>query len=155
CVAIIGTESAFWMDSETGSSNADTEILNAVRPTLSTTGGPLILISSPYSRRGETWNIYRKHFGSGGDPRILVVQGTSRDCHPTLPQRVVDRALERDPSAAAAEYLAQFRSDIESFIAREVVEKAVAPGIRERAPNEEVSYVAFVDPSGGANDGYG
>jgi hypothetical protein len=41
CVAVIASESAFWLD-ET-SANADIEILNAVRPTLATTGGPLIL----------------------------------------------------------------------------------------------------------------
>jgi predicted regulator of Ras-like GTPase activity (Roadblock/LC7/MglB family) len=40
CVAIIATEGAFWYDAETGSTNADVEILNAVRPTLATTGGP-------------------------------------------------------------------------------------------------------------------
>ena len=46
------------------------------------------------------------HFG---DQAILVAQGTSRDFNPDLPQSVIDRALERDPAAASAEYLAQFR----------------------------------------------
>src|SRR5262249_52805151 len=77
CVAVIATEGAFWYDAEAGSANADVEILNAVRPTLATTGGPLILISSPYARRGELWNIYRKHYGPRGDPLILVAQGAS------------------------------------------------------------------------------
>src|SRR5262249_4311371 len=108
CVAIVATECAFWYDAETGSTNADAEIFNAVRPTLATTGGPLILISSPYARRGELWNIHRKHYGPHGDPLILVAQGTSREFNPTLPQQVVDRALERDPAVARAEYLAEF-----------------------------------------------
>ena len=74
------------------------------------------------------WNIYRRHFGPDGDPEIVVAQGTSRDFNPTLPQRVVDRAMERDPAAAAAEYLAQFRTDIESFVPREVIDAAVVAG---------------------------
>ena len=52
------------------------------------------------ARRGELWNIYRQHYGPNGDPLILVAQGASRDFNPTLPERVVQRALERDPAAA-------------------------------------------------------
>ena len=63
---------------------------------LATTGGPLFMISSPYARRGELWRVYQKHFGPAGDPLILVAQGSSRAFNPTLPQSVVDRALERD-----------------------------------------------------------
>jgi hypothetical protein len=152
CVAIIATECAFWHDAENGSTNPDSEILNAVRPALATTGGPLILISSPYARRGELWKIYRKHYGPAGDPSILVAQGASRDFNPTLPQQIVDRALERDLAAARAEYLAEFRSDIESYIAREAIEAIVSRGVRERAPLSNVSYIGFVDPSGGSVD---
>jgi hypothetical protein len=150
CIGVIASEAAFWMD-ET-SANADTEILNAVRPSLSTTGGPLIIITTPYARKGEVWNIYRKHFGENGDAQVLVVQGTTRDFNPTLPQRIVDRALERDAAAASAEYLAQFRRDIEAFIAVEAVEACVASGVRERSPVNGTRYVAFVDPSGGSAD---
>jgi hypothetical protein len=38
-----------------------------------------------------------------------------------LPQRVLDRALEKD-RARATEYLAQFRTDLEGFVAVEIVE---------------------------------
>ncbi len=102
-VAVLADEAAFWLSDE--SSNPDTEILNAVRPGLATTGGPLLVASSPYARRGELWNSHRRHYGPQGDPLILVAQGASRDFNPSLPQRVVDRAFERDPAAAAAEYL--------------------------------------------------
>jgi hypothetical protein len=60
-IAVIADESAFWLSES--SSNPDSEILNAVRPGLATTRGPLFMISSPYARRGELWNIYSKHFG--------------------------------------------------------------------------------------------
>jgi hypothetical protein len=43
CVAVIGSEVAFWLDDM--SANPDVEILNAVRPSLATTGGPLGTLS--------------------------------------------------------------------------------------------------------------
>ena len=54
CVAVLADECAFWMSDN--SANPDVEILNAVRPTLATTQGPLIAISSPYARRGALWD---------------------------------------------------------------------------------------------------
>ncbi|MGO9681938.1 MAG: hypothetical protein ACLPTZ_04945 [Beijerinckiaceae bacterium] len=118
CVAVIATEAAFWLN-ET-SANPDTEILNAVRPSLATTGGPLLIITTPYAQRGEVYTIYRRHFGAKGDPLVLVAQGASREFNPTLSERVVERALERDPAVASAEYLAVFRQDVEAFVSREV-----------------------------------
>jgi hypothetical protein len=150
-VAVIADEAAFWY-SEEFSANADSEILNACRPGLSTTGGPLIIASSPYARKGEVWEAHRRHYGPDGDPLILVAQGASRDLNPSLPQSVVDRALERDPASAQAEYLAQFRRDIESFVSIEAVQACVTSGVRERPPERDLSYAAFVDPSGGSAD---
>jgi hypothetical protein len=151
-VAVIADEAAFWYSDEF-SSNADTEILNAVRPGLATTGGPLIIASSPYAKRGVLWETHRKHYGPDGDPLILVAQGTSRDFNPTLPQSVVDRAMERDRAAASAEYLAQFRADIETFIAYEVVQACVGDHV-EMAPLGAKPYSAFCDPSGGSADSF-
>lgn len=150
-VAIIASEVAFWQTDEF-SSNADAEILGAARPALSTTGGPLILITTPHARRGEVWSLYHRHYGPRGDPQILIAQGGSRDFNPTLSQRVVDRALERDRPFAEAEYLAQFRRDIESFVSREVVESCVAKDRRELNYAPGTAYTAFVDPSGGSAD---
>jgi hypothetical protein len=149
-VGAIADEVAFWHDSE--SANADSEILNAVRPALATTGGMLVGISSPHARRGALYDTHRQHYGPNGDPLILVAQGASRTFNPSLPEKVVARALERDAAAASAEYLAQFRTDVEAFVTREVVEACVTVGVRERAPLQEVRYRAFVDPSGGSSD---
>jgi hypothetical protein len=150
-VAVIADECAFWYTDET-SANADTEILKAVRPSLATTGGPLVVISSPYAKRGEVYGAWRRHFGPGGDPLILVAKGASRDFNPSLPQSVVDRAMERDPAGATAEYLGEFRGDISSFVSREVVDAAVVPGRHELPPVPGTSYAGFVDPSGGSSD---
>lgn len=149
-VAAICDEVSFW--SIDGSSNPDAEVLAALRPALATTQGPLIVISSPYARRGETWNAYKRDYGPAGDPLILVAKGASRDFNPSLAQRVVDRAYERDPAAASAEYGGEFRSDIEALLTAEAVEAVVSKGVYERAPARGVTYSAFVDPSGGSAD---
>ena len=151
-VACVADELAFWM-TDTGSSlNPDSEILAAVRPGLATTSGPLFMISSPYARRGEFYRAFSKNYGPQGDPRILAVTGPSTLFNPSLPQSVVDRAMERDPASASAEYLAQFRTDIESFVSIEMINACVTPGIRERLRTGSVGYDAFCDPSGGSAD---
>ena len=149
---MLGDEVAFWMSDE--SANPDIEILNAARPALATTAGPLIAISSPYARRGALWDTYRRNFGPEGDPSILVARGTTREFNPDLPQSIVDRALDRDHAAASAEYLAEFRTDVEGFIAREAVDACVTLGVRERPPERQHSYTCFVDPSGGSSDAF-
>jgi hypothetical protein len=151
-VAVIADEAAFWYSDE-WSSNADSEIINAVKPGLLTTGGPLIIASSPYARRGVLWDTFKKHYGAEGDPLILVARGASRDLNPSLPQAKVDREFEKDPASAAAEYGAEFRSDIESFVPIEVVE-ACTGDYAERAPLSRFKYFAFVDPSGGSSDSF-
>jgi phage terminase large subunit-like protein len=50
-VCTIADELAFWPSDE-GSRNPDSEILAAIRPSMLTTKGQLIGISSPYARRG-------------------------------------------------------------------------------------------------------
>ncbi|WP_020187729.1 terminase family protein [Methylopila sp. 73B] len=150
-VAILADEACFWSTEEDGA-NPDSEILNAVRPMLATTGGPLVIISSPYARRGEVYEMWRAHHGDAGDPAILVAQGASRDFNPSLPEAVVRRAMERDPAAARAEYLGLWRDDVETFVAREAVEACVEAGRRERSPRPGITYLGFVDPSGGGQD---
>lgn len=146
-VGAIADEVAFWpMDD---SSNPDAEVLAALRPAMATQADALLIaITSVYARQGETWRMFSKHYGKAGD--VLVWKATSRDMNPTLPQSVVDDAMERDPARAAAEYLSEFRSDVEGFLTREAVEAVVERGCRERAPLEGVAYVAFVDPAGGS-----
>jgi hypothetical protein len=149
-ICVVGDESAFWLNEN--SANPDDEILNAVRPGLASTAGMLVLISSPYARRGELWRLYNRHYGPNGDPLVLVAQGATRIFNPSLKQSVIDRAYERDPASAAAEFGALFRSDIEAFISMEAVNACVSTGIYERGPVRNVSYHGFCDPSGGSAD---
>jgi hypothetical protein len=151
-ICVIADESAFWHSEN--SSNPDNEILHAVRPGLATTGGPLFLISSPYSRRGELWTLYHQHFGARGDPTILVAQGSTKTFNPSLKQSVIDRAYSRDPIAASAEFGAEFRTDLEAFVTREVVEACIARNTYEIPYRAGLRYCGFVDPSGGGHDSF-
>src|SRR5436309_10261771 len=102
----------------------------------------LLCASSPYARRGALWDAHRRHFGKDGDP-VLVWRAPTRTMNPSVSQQVIDAAAERDPASAATEWLAEFRSDIESFINREAVEACIAWGVRERAPMQSVRYYGF------------
>lgn len=149
-VAAICDEIAFWRSEE--SANPDTEILNGLRPGMATVPAALLLcISSPYARRGALWEAYRQHYGQDGDP-ILVWQAETRAMNPTVDERVIADAYAQDEAAASAEYGAQFRRDIESYIQREAVEACVIPGRRELSPIPGAGYLSFVDPSGGSQD---
>jgi hypothetical protein len=148
--AIIWDEMCFWFTDDTGSQNPDSEILNAARPALATTNGILACISSPTRAAARLTTLGCATMAAKGDPRILIAQGASRDFNPSLPERVVARALERDPLAARAEYLAEWRSDIEGFVSFEAVQAVIDKGVIERAPEAGLSYVAFVDAAGGS-----
>lgn len=147
---VIADEIAFWRSDD--SANPDWEILNALRPAMATLDGKLIALSSPYSKRGALWDTHRRYFGKPGP--ILVAQAESRTMNPSLPQRVIDEAMQRDPEAASAEYMANFRADLERFVTREVIEAATRPGRPELPYRSEHHYCAFTDPSGGGADGF-
>lgn len=151
--AVIADEVAFWRSED--SANPDFEILNAVRPGLATLDGPLIALSSPYSRRGALWDAYRRYYGKDGS--ILVAQAPTRTMNPSLPQRIVDQAYERDAASAAAEYGAQFRNDISAFIPRELVDNCTREHpltLPVERPSIVSNYVGFVDVAGGGADEY-
>ena len=72
--------------------------------------------------------------------------------NPSVDKKMIADAYEQDESAAAAEYGAQFRRDIESFVPAEAVEAVVIPGRFELPPLDGFQHYAFVDPSGGSQD---
>lgn len=149
-VAALLEEIAFWRSEE--SSNPDHEIVNAIRPGMATIPGSMLIgLSSPYSKKGVLYNAWRRHFGDD-ESDTLVWQAATRTMNPTVPQNVVDRAYDEDPEAAAAEYGAEFRADLEQFVQREQVEACQRPDPLEVPPAGGTRYAAFVDPSGGARD---
>jgi hypothetical protein len=85
------------------------------------------------------WDAFKCHYGAAGDPLSLVAHGASRTLNPSLPQRVVDRALEKDRARPTAEYLAEFRTDVEGLVALEVVESCIGDH-REMLPAQGTRY---------------
>jgi hypothetical protein len=149
-IAALCDETAYWRSDE--SANPDREILDALRPAMATVPGAMLLCaSSPYARRGALWEAYRRWHGQDGAP-VLTWRAATRTMNPTVPERVIAAAYERDPQAAAAEFGAEFRSDIASFVSREVIDAATVPGRFELPRISAYRYVGFVDPSGGAHD---
>jgi hypothetical protein len=143
-------EVAFWRDEE--STTPDVETYNAITPGMVTLPGAMLIgISTPYRRSGLLFDRWRRHYGKP-DPDVLVVRGPSTVFNPTLPQKIIDAALERDAEAAGAEWLAEWRSDLADFVSRDVVDAAVVPGRYELPPIDGVKYQAFCDPSGGSSD---
>jgi hypothetical protein len=142
-------ELAFFPTSE-DSSEPDYEIINAIRPGMATIPGAMLLCaSSPYARKGALWDAHRKHFGKEGDP-VLVWQAPTRAMNATVPQSVIDDAMQNDPARANAEYMAQFRADVEAFVSREIVQACVSTGVYERPPLSGTTYRAFLDFAGGS-----
>jgi len=150
-VSAILDEVAFWRSED--SANPDTEIVNALRPGMATVPGALLLgASSPYARRGVIWEAFRKHHGKDGDP-VIVWRGSSSEMNATIPAEIITEAYEADPASAGAEYGAEFRRDIESFVSREAVDAVVVLGCLERPPLSSLWYAGFIDPAGGSGSG--
>lgn len=150
--AVLGDELAFWRSED--SASPDYEVLAAVRPGMATIPNAILLcVTSPYSRRGASYDAYQRHYGKD-DSAVLVWKAPTRVMNPSVPQSVIDDAMERDPAAAAAEYMAEFRSDIESFISVEAVRACVKSGEFERPSRHALRYFGFVDPSGGSADSF-
>jgi hypothetical protein len=152
CAAVID-ESAFLRQEE--SSQPDIEIVNAITPALGRFGkrGVLLVVSTPYSKRGVLYQGYRKYFGSEDADSICWVAPTLT-MNPSFDQDVINEALEEDRAKAGAEYLCEWRSDIESYVSIETVEGCVMSGVREIPPAAGTHYHGFVDASGGGQDSF-
>jgi hypothetical protein len=95
-IAIVLDECAF-LQSGDDSLNRDTEIFTALKPSLATTGGPMILTSSPSTFKGVLARVFKRQYGPAGDPRTVVIQSDSAGLNPSLSQETIDRAYEDDP----------------------------------------------------------
>jgi hypothetical protein len=141
-------EVAFWPADS--SASPDIEVYNAVRPGMVTLpGSMLILITTAYQRSGLAYSKWVEHYGKDHDD-VLCVYGPTPAFNPSIDQAEIDAALERDPEAAGAEWLSEWRSDLTEFLDRAVIEACVVPGRHELPPRLGVEYFAGVDPAGGS-----
>jgi hypothetical protein len=147
--AVICDEISFWRNDV--SANPAEEVIRAIRPAMASVPGNLLLcISSPYARTGPLYQAYQDHYGKNGD--VLIWQAPTTLMNPNIDQELIRRDLENDPEAAQAEWLAQFRSDLETFLSPEAIESVTIPGRQELPYSRVENYCAFVDPSGGRGD---
>jgi hypothetical protein len=151
--AIVDEIAFFGLDSESKVKN-DTELIRAITPSLATCRGKLICIGSPYAKKGWSYQQYKKNWGNNVG-KTLVWNCSSRTMNPTLPQSVVDLAMEEDLQAAKSEYLGEFRDDIAIFLPREIIESVVIKNRKELLPNQSIFYFGFCDVSGGRSDDAG
>jgi hypothetical protein len=146
-VACVLDEVSFWRDESTAT--PDIETYRAVLPSLATTAGLLIGISTPYRKIGLLHQKHRDHFGQDDDD-VLVVQGASKLFNPSLADAAIAAQRAADPAAGAAEWDAQFRSDLGAFLDDELIDAAVERGRPlELPPQPGVMYRCHIDTSGG------
>jgi hypothetical protein len=151
--ALVIVEEAAFLPTD-ASANPDLELIRAVRPALARVPGSLLcVVSSPYARKGILWTAWQKyHDQPDGD--VVLVQASTLELNPTFDARAIEKAYEDDPASAAAEYGAQFRSDVEGFVSRDAIEACIVRGRLELPPLPGVAYAGFVDPSGGSQDSF-
>jgi Terminase large subunit, ATPase domain len=151
-LAVVMDECAFWPDDELGA-NPDREIYGALLPSLATTNGLLVGISTPYRRIGLLHAKHRDYYGVDDDD-VLVVQGPSASFNPTLSEAVIAASMAADPVGGEAEWNANFRSDLSSLLDDAAIDAAVDFNRPlELSPRDGVSYSAFVDASSGVQGG--
>jgi hypothetical protein len=151
--AVLVDELAFFVT--TDGRPTDTEMLRVARGRVATTGGRILILSSPYHQTGALYELHRRHYGRD-DSETLIWQARAPAMNPTLPADYVARMRENDPEAARSEIDAEFRTGVLTFFDPDALEACVDDGERERAPKPGVSHVAGGDAaSGSGKDAYG
>lgn len=153
-LACVLDECAFYRDEN--SVSPDEETYRAIRPSLARVPGSVLIgISSPYKKSGLLYRKYEKHFGKD-DPDVLVIRAPSKSLNPTLDDAEIERDLQDDPAAAAAEWLAEWRDDICGWLPLDVIRAAIDFNVTIRPPllNQRIVYRSGCDPSGGQKDSF-
>lgn len=152
-VGAVLDECAYYRTDE--AADADHEIYQSVkRGMLTIPNAMLVMISSPYGKRGLLWDTYKEHWGQDGSA-TLVWKAPTYVMNRTVTRESLQSEFDRDPEKANADYNAEFRSDVARFIPLEIIEANVDVGRVEFPPAPDRFYMAFADPSGGSSDSFG
>jgi hypothetical protein len=150
-LACICDEIAFWPRED--QANPGEEVIASAKPAMATIGGGLLLCaSSPYARQGVLFQAYQRHYGKVSP--VLIWRAATRVMNPTIDQSVISSAMEADPARYSAEYMAEFRGDVESYVSFDVIQACTDWDVFERPPSPNFRYFAFTDPSGGSSDSF-
>jgi len=136
-------ELAFFQTSD--GSPVDAEMVRVARGRVATTGGKIVILSSPSGQTGELYNLHKNHWGRD-DSAVLFWAATSPEMNPTLPQDYLDRMRINDPEGYRSEVLGEFRKGISSLFDPDALDAVVVKGRTELPPIG--GHEAFVDPSG-------
>jgi hypothetical protein len=134
CVVVVDELAHF---TATDGRPTDREMLRVARGRVATTGGRVIILSSPYGQAGALWDLYRQHYGRE-ESATLVWQASAPDMNPTLPRDYLERMAQDDPEAYRSEVLGEFRAGLSALFDAEALEGCVDRGVRERLPEAEV-----------------
>lgn len=149
CAAIIADEIGYWADDS--GANPGKEVINSLLPTL-LPGGMLIAASTPRQRWGYLFDQFEAHWGKQDDP-VLIIRGETTILNPTYSQDTINELIASDP-AFRAEYLAEWRSDLEQWLPRELLLAAMSGPELSLPDSDYQPYYAGIDPSGGGHDSY-
>jgi hypothetical protein len=143
---LILDEAAFFVDT-LGNSSAEA-IYQALSPTVATFGDAarIVITTSVNARSGLVYDLY-ENAEAGQLDDWHVTKTDSRSLNPKVSQRIIDNALKRDPEGAAAEYLSEFREQVEAFLSSEAVDKCIDVGLSRGVPVPGTRYVMAIDPA--------
>jgi hypothetical protein len=142
-------EIAFFFDDSGTYTNPDVEIYRALTPALVTlrkVGAMIIGISTVHRKAGLLYNKWRQHHGQDGD--VLVIRAPSTTFNPSLDPDEIDEDIRDDPARGEAEWLSEWRTDLQDFVDRKVIEACTVPGRHELPYQHGINYFGFADPSG-------
>jgi hypothetical protein len=145
CRCVVLDEVAHFRSSE--NLPLDREAWRASLPTLLTTNGKLLALTSPYVASGLAHDLHRQHYGRDSD--VLVWQSPSYVLHPGLSTSALSQLREADPEGAAAEIEGEFLTTVAALLDEDALSAAVDEGVAVRKPVAGRQYAAFVDVATG------
>lgn len=151
-VCFIGDEVATWM---LEGRRVDVSVLDSARPGLDFDYSKLIKISTPGMQKGEIYQDFKQYYGKANDD-VLVFKGSTELFNPTYSKRKLERLKKRKPGVYKVEHEAEFKQDVSSMYAPEMIDLAVCVNrTLEHFYDESKEYFCFVDVAGGGGkDGY-
>lgn len=127
------------------------EVLTAARPCLATTGGRLVVLSSP-GRVGSAFHRLVTDNWGRDDSDVLVIRASAPELNPTLGADYL-KSMALDPGAYRSEVAGEWVEGESQLFDSAALEACVVSGRVELPPEVCRGVVAFVDPAAGNRGG--
>jgi hypothetical protein len=119
------------------------DLLEAVRPTLITTRGKLIMLSSPGAKEGPVYDTWQAR---NENPDIFCFKAPSAVLNPTISSAALAKERKHGEAYFQREFLAQFTDALNPFLPCAAIDAAVARGKMEFQPEpSDYATVAGID----------